>query len=206
LRVGAALASQLGQTARALSYLERALEIEAAHPTERTDPADLRTDYDALLSGYGELAGAMTALGEKPPPEFIRRVVLASDHWRTHEEDPTDACLAAAEVLLRLGADEVAWEYLTTPLPDDLSEPVPWLALAEKFSTTGQFLLAEQAYARAFETEPANAPILWDRARSLRRAGRTEEAQRVLQELAAGQWPVQYQWAQREARQQLKRD
>src|SRR5713226_3481693 len=80
------------------------------------------------------------------------------------------------------------------------------MVLAQKFSAAGQFLQAEQAYALAFEAKPANAPILWDRALDLQQAATSEDAQRVFQELADGQWPAGYQWAQRQARQHLKRE
>ena len=40
-----------------------------------------------------------------------------------------------------------------------------WLELANTMNRTGELDLADRAYLSAFATEPANAQILWDRAR-----------------------------------------
>ena len=81
------------------------------------------------------------------------------------------ACLAAARILDRLDARELAWQYATTPLAGMPAEAAAWLELAHALQRDGCFGLADRAYVVAFERRPDDAQILWDRAAGrLRRA------------------------------------
>ena len=86
----------------------------------------------------------------------------------------------------------MAWDYLTTPLAAKPNEAAPWRDLAETLRQQAQFDLADRALASAFEAEPTNAQILWDRAQVLLQSGRTAKARRLLAELAEGQWPDEF--------------
>ena len=56
----------------------------------------------------------------------------------------------------------------------------------------------------AFEAEPTNAQILWDRVQNLRQIDKLGEAQQVLRQIADGQWQPRFSWIQSQARWQLK--
>jgi len=64
--------------------------------------------------------------------------------------------------------------------------------------------LADRAYLSAFETEPTNAQILWDRAQNLRQAGKTTAARTVLTQIAEGTWQPRFQGLQSQAKLQLQ--
>jgi Tfp pilus assembly protein PilF len=66
--VGAALAVQQGQTARAAEFLERSLEIEAEHLPEIVNLSELGQDYGALMAGYQQLADALRNLASISTP------------------------------------------------------------------------------------------------------------------------------------------
>ena len=68
------------------------------------------------LSVRNRQMSAIATLQAEPPREFIGRAVRVADHWRQVDPDPTAAYQAAARILSELGAAEMAWEYLTTPL------------------------------------------------------------------------------------------
>jgi tetratricopeptide (TPR) repeat protein len=74
------------------------------------------------------------------------------------------------------------------------------LGLARSLRGKGDFDLADRAYRAAFDAEPTNAQILWDRAQTLRQAGRTTEAQKLFLQLAQGDWPPSFTWLQSQAR------
>ena len=102
-----------------------------------------------------------------------------------------------------LKADELAWEYLTTPIGLNPNEASPWQNLATKLCQDGQPELGDRAYAAAYQAEPTNAQILWDRAVNLGKMGRTEHANRLYSQIANGTWQPRFQDLQRQAVQQF---
>jgi cytochrome c-type biogenesis protein CcmH/NrfG len=109
-----------------------------------------------------------------------------------------------ARILQRLGERELGWDYLTTPVGLSPNEAAPWLSLAETLGQKGELDLADRAYAAAFEAEPTNAQILWDRAQNLRQAGQSVEATRLLRQIAEGRWQPRFQGLQAQARLQVQ--
>ena len=147
----------------------------------------------------------MVTLKVRPPADFLARAVRAADRWRALDRDGGDACRAAARILQRLGERELGWDYLTTPVGLRPNEAAPWLGLAETLGQKGELDLADRAYAAAFEAEPTNAQILWDRAQNLRQAGQSVEAARLLRQIAEGRWQPRFTWLQTQAKWQLER-
>ena len=112
--------------------------------------------------------------------------------------------LEAATILRSLGAADLAWEYLTTPIGQRPNESGPWLGLARSLQREGDFALADRAYAAASEAEPTNPQILWDRAQSLRQNGRQAEARQLLRQVVEGDWQPRFGWVRSQARWQLE--
>lgn len=133
----------------------------------------------------------------------LARVIRAADRWRSLDPDPTAACQLAARVLRQLGAKDLAWDYLTTPVGLRPNEAAPWVELAAHLQTEGAFDLADRAYATAYDAEPTNAQILWDHAQMLQQVGRPADAGRLYQKLAEGDWQPRFQWLKGQARQLL---
>jgi cytochrome c-type biogenesis protein CcmH/NrfG len=103
-----------------------------------------------------------------------------------------------------LGAAELAWEYLTTPLAARPNEAAPWRQLGELLRQQGQFELADRALAAAFEAEPTNAQILWDRAEVLFEAGRPEAARGLLVQIAENDWQPAFEHLRSQAGERLE--
>jgi hypothetical protein len=57
----------------------------------------------------------------------------------------------------------------------------------------------------AFEAEPTNAQILWDRARNLAQAGQAQEAEKLYRRLAEGTWQPRFAGLCDQARWQLEK-
>ena len=201
-RLAAVLADDGGRAARAVGCLERAAEIEYEEAGEEFDLHAVRRDYGRLLQSYAKLATAMATL-EPESKALIARVVRAADRWRSLDVDPTAACQAAASILNDLGAAELAWDYATTPLAAKPDQAAPLVTLAEELRQQAQLDLAARAYASAFDAEPDNAQILWDRAQVLLQSGRASEAKELLRQLAEGSWPQAHQAIQSRAKQYI---
>lgn len=203
-RLAAQLAEKREQTARALEFLERALEAEYRHLPEVINLKEVRRDYEKLLEHYQKLADAMIVLKVRPPADFVARVERTADRWRALDRESTAACQSTARILQTLGETDLVWDYLTTPVALQPGESAPWLNLAQALSRKGDMELADRAFHAAFEAEPTNAQVLWDRAQSLLHAGKRAEAGQVLRQLAEGQWQPRFHWIQTQARRQME--
>jgi Ca-activated chloride channel family protein len=201
-RLGAFLAEQQNQPERVADCLERALDFRRAQ--EAVNHPALRQDCRTLLEHYHRLAAgaANSRLGSR---DLAARIVRAADRWRLLEPDQPAPCILAARALAAAGEEELAWDYLTTPLARRPSDSGPWLALASTLAEQGQPRLADRAYAAACAAEPANADLLGLWAEHLERAGSHAEARAIYRRLADGPWPPRYHHLQQQARFRLGR-
>jgi tetratricopeptide (TPR) repeat protein len=203
-RMAATLAEHRNLKARAVACLDHALELEFRDLPPVIHLKSVRSDYLRLLQQYQEVANALALLEREAPRDFVVKVVRAADRWRALDPDATEVCRVTARILQTLGAAELAWDYLTTPLGLRPNEAAPWLEIAQALRNEGAFDLADRAYATAFAAEATNAQILWDRAENLLQAGRVDEARAVYQALATGNWQPRFQGLQAEAKQRLR--
>ena len=199
-RLGASIAANRGMLARSLSRLERAIELDYVDLPPILNVQTVRSDYGQLLGQYEQLANAITTLEKDPPRDFLAKVIRYADRWRVLDPDDTAACQAAARILQRFDARDLAWDYLTTPLAKRPNESAGWLNLASSLRQQGDWQLADRAYATAFDVEPTNAQILWDRAQLLQQSQRIEEARQLYRQIADGQWQPRFNWIQSQAR------
>jgi Flp pilus assembly protein TadD len=139
------------------------------------------------------------------PADFRAKVVRAADRWRALDPESTQASQLAARTLQLLGDRELVWDYLTTPIARHPTEAGPWSNLGETLQRQGDPALADRAFRAAFEAEPTNAQLLWDRAQNLRQGGQAAEARKLYRQLAEGTWQPRFNWLQTQARWQLAR-
>jgi tetratricopeptide (TPR) repeat protein len=203
-RLGVQLAESRDHKGRALECLEQALEAEYRNLPAVLDLKSIQKDYGKLLEHYQNLADAMVTLKMKPPAGFVAKVVRAADRWRALDRSATQPCQLAARVLKTLGEQDLSWDYLTTPIALRPNEAEPLVELAQTLTKQGDLALADRAYASAFEAEPTNAQILWDRADNLRQAGHTVAARKLFRQLAEGKWQPRFEALKEQARWQLK--
>jgi ferric-dicitrate binding protein FerR (iron transport regulator)/tetratricopeptide (TPR) repeat protein len=202
-RLAARVAGEHRQEERAWECLDRALELEYRHLPEEIDLEAVRRDYGALLGHYEQLAGALATLHQPPPAGLLPRVVSAADRWRALDVDGTVPCVSASRILKALGKEDLAWDYLTTPLAGRPADPAVALEVARALSREGSAALADRAYRLASEADPANAQVLWEEAQCLEQAGKRDAARQVLRQVAEGNWAEQYRELQRQARSRL---
>jgi thioredoxin-like negative regulator of GroEL len=97
------------------------------------------------------------------------------------------------------------WDYLTTPVALHPNQAEPWVDLGHTLARQGEWQLADRAFAAAFEAEPTNAQLLWDRARNLTQAGQAREAEKLYRRLAEGNWQPRFAGLRDQARWQLQK-
>jgi ferric-dicitrate binding protein FerR (iron transport regulator)/tetratricopeptide (TPR) repeat protein len=203
-RMAGRVADARGQTARSIECLERALALEYQDLPDVINLEEVRRDYGRLLDHYASLARAVVVLKIDPPRDLLAKTVRAADCWRALDRDSDRPCAVAAEILRALGAGDLAWEYLTTPIGQRPNESGPWQSLAQTLNREGDFVLADRAYAAAFEAEPTNPQLLWDRAQSLRQNGKQAEAQKLMRQIVEGDWQPRFGWVRSQAKWQLE--
>jgi tetratricopeptide (TPR) repeat protein len=201
-RYGASLAQQRGLVGRAAACLETALELEFADMPAVVNLQAVRTDYGTLLNHYHQLVLAITAVETSVPKNLPAKVMRAADRWRALDPDDIQSCQLAAKILQLLGDRDLAWDYVTTPVATKPNESAPWLNLAHYFQND-DFELADRAFDLAYQAEPTNAQILWERAQHLQRFGRRTEARDVYRRLAEGDWQPRFQGLKQQAQWQL---
>ena len=203
-QLAAKVAKQQGMTARALECTQQILLQKYKTLSGTFNVEVVRNDYGTLLQRYEQLAKSVATLDSEPSDGLLARVIQVADRWRAIDPDPTTACQTAARIFGDLGAPELAWDYLTTPLAARPNEAAPWVSMAQMLRQQGHLELADRAYASAFEAEATNAQILWDRAQVLLEAGRKDDANRLMRQVADGEWPRQFNWIQTRAKQSVE--
>ncbi len=203
-RVGSAIADRREQTARAIACLEKALDLEYQDLPKVISLQQVRQDYGRLLGHYQWLASAVTVMKIDPPADLLPRTIRAADRWRALDRDGNQACESAARVLKVLGAGDLAWDYLTTPIGLKPNEAGPWQSLAAGLGQQGDLALADRAWKAAFEAEPTDAQLLWNRAENLKRAGKVAEAHALLRKIVNESWQPRFNWLKAQARWQLE--
>jgi predicted Zn-dependent protease len=204
-RIASQIADRRGRTASCVARLERAMDIEYRHIPEKYDVEAVREQYAELMQKYQKLVDAIASLEQTPSPTLVASVVRAADRWRKLDTDPTAASQAAAKALYAVGAGDLAWDYVTTPLADKPNEASPWQATAAWLAEQGNVEMADRAYRTAFEAEATNAQILWDHAKMLERGGRFAEAQKLFQRIADSEWQPRFAGLKGQTQEILKR-
>jgi tetratricopeptide (TPR) repeat protein len=202
-RLVSTLAGQRGLTARSIACLEQALDLEYPHLPDVIDLRAWRDDHRRLLQHYQSLAESAAMLKATPPAGLANKTVRIADRWRAHDPEAREACKLAAATLKVLDDRPLAWDYLTTALEVTAGNRSALVDIGDRLSREGDFDLADKAYVVAAESEPNNPLILWDRARLLRQAGKTDDADRLLKQIADGDWPTWYHGVRDRARWQV---
>lgn len=204
-RLGHSLVSSRENKEEVVPYLEKVLALEFERLPEVIDLRGVRADYEALLAHYQKMAEAMASLKVSPPVTFVARVVGMADRWRAIDQERSiQVCRSAAKILKLVRERDLAWDYLTTPLALRPNESEPWLNLARELSGEGEWRLADRAYAAAFDAEPTNAQLLWDRAQHLENAGAKDMAKTLYHRLATESWQPRFRWIQERAREHCR--
>lgn len=181
------------QVATSIACLEKALELEYADLPELVNLESIRTDYRALLTHYQKIADASASLEKSATKVFLAKVIRTADRWRLIDADHSEPSLLAAKILFTMGERELAWDYWTTPIDLHPAESRPWLELAAAMKTEGDLEKADRAFAIAFEAEPTNPEILWNRAQNAVRMGQPDRARQLYRQIADSDWQERFQ-------------
>jgi tetratricopeptide (TPR) repeat protein len=196
----AELTQSYGQTATAITCLEKALDLEYADLPELVNLESIRADYRRLLNHYQKIAEATASLEKTAPKAFLAKVIRTTDRWRLIDADASEPCQLAGKILHTLGERELAWDYWTTPIDMHPAESKPWLDLAETMKSEGDLDRADRAFGLAFEAELTNPEILWRRAQNLVRMGQTDRARQLYRRIADGDWQERFSATVEQAR------
>jgi tetratricopeptide (TPR) repeat protein len=156
---------------------------ELMQSAQRAERGDVRAaDADAALGSINQLRDEVRALGDRPVLEAAHRDVLAhAGDGTPHEVPPSGSETGRSRWMIGgvLGvAALVALVLLLRGRDDSMSEG---LAAFD----SGQYGLAERAFARVVDDDPENVSALLYLGRMYRVQGRHEEAADVLRQAAA---------------------
>src|SRR5207253_1580905 len=104
-----------GSLDKAIEAQEQALDMEFRDLPEIVKLDTIRSEYASLLGKYDKIIKAHAVAGMTPPPDLVAKVVKQADRWRSLDPDNVEVPTSAAALLKKLGAEDLAWDYLTTP-------------------------------------------------------------------------------------------
>lgn len=204
-RLGAGIANLRGDLNRTIRYLETVVAIGYGTANKTIDFEAARKDHISLLDAYGSLAAAHELTKVEMPAVLAAKVIRVADQLRLIDADPTVICHEAAGIFQRLGRDDLAWDYLTTPLAHRPDEAVAWLKFGEELERIRKLEQAAAAYQSGFELEQTNPMYLLHRMRVLDRMGRFADAKVVAEKIRDGKWHRRFSDVLNEAYSYLRR-
>ncbi|MEZ6062212.1 MAG: hypothetical protein R3C19_17875 [Planctomycetaceae bacterium] len=204
-RYSSRVADAAGNRQLALQRLEHAIQIDFENRPDVINLESLRADYADLLNRFEAVLDASSTLDLPPPQDLVLRIVRAADQWRSIDDDDTVCCHTTARLLTKLNRDDMAWDYLTTPLAGSSGESSPWRNLAQTLTQQNQVALADIAWTRAFEFERTNPELLLSHAQMLIDSGRAGDGTRLLRKIVDGDWQPRFRSTVDEARNRLRR-
>lgn len=199
------LAALVAPRLRDVRVADRSDKLVAQNKVDSPSLRALRNDYARLFDQYRAVTSIVRGLRIGLRRYFAACVILAADRWRQVDPDPTAACMAAARTLADLGALELAWEYVTTPMAAEPVDASSLMEMARTFRHENRIELADRVYALAFEVRPGDAEILWDRAQTLLAGGYVVEAQLLFRRIARDPWEPRFRELQQRAEQLLRK-
>ena len=191
-RLAAGYAEETKAYARQIECTEKALDAAFGEGAEPFDAEAVRGDCRTLVAAYAGLATVMPVLKAAPSADFASKVMRTADRWRSIEPTNEEPSVKAAEAFRFLGMTAAAWDYATTPLASNPHGSAAWRTLAKTMLDGGDRNLADAAFAAAFDAEPTDPQILWDRADNLRRLGRGPAADALVRQIAEGVWQPRF--------------
>jgi tetratricopeptide (TPR) repeat protein len=203
-RLAAAVAKNGGAAVPAAMHLDRALELEYVQRAGEIDLKRFRQEYRQLLEYWAQAGDSLAGAGDAARQSLEGSVVRAADRWREIDPAVAEPCSLAADALARVGAVDLAWDYLTTLLADGSSESPDWHDRGRVYHRQGAFDLAVRAYGLAAEDHPENAEILWYKAQALGEGGYPDAARAILRDIAEGSWAPEYAWISDQARRAIE--
>ena len=195
-RLAHKFAEHRGKSARALECLEKARSSgSSARSPEVVDLSRVDSEYGSLLRDVSAARGVdADAPGAGSAGVSRPKTIRVADRRKYILNPAADKASTETAAILRiLGDKEQAWEYETTPLARNPHGSDAWKNLAKSLVAAGDGELADSAYAAAFDAEPTDPHVLWDRAENLRRMGRSVAADAVVRRIAEGQWQPRFQ-------------
>ncbi len=183
-----------------IDSLDRAYELEFAALPKTVNLEAFRQDYDALFTALDERAQQLAGTNLFTRIQFALTVQRAATRWRDIDVDDTAACHRTARMLTKLGLAPAAWNYWTTPLAETPDQSSVWLTFASAMNSDQRFVIADRAWATAFDCEPTNPEILLQHAQFLRTTGQEHRARELLTKIINSNWQPRFEGTKNQAR------
>jgi tetratricopeptide (TPR) repeat protein len=200
--LAARIADAAGRKLSAIDRLETAVRLDDVLRPDVVNSETGRANYRDVLGRDEQRISAAELFENAPLADLPARIVTAADQWRSLDDEDGEACRLAANLLTRLGASELAWNYLVTPLAENSGESGPWMELARAAvanqsegscgTLPGRLESADKARTAAFRCEAINPEILLEHARLMKSHGRSSAARRLLEQVTGGSWQPQF--------------
>ncbi len=175
-RIAATTALQHGSVTEYGLRLARALSLD--YHSRRAIPAGrFAEEHRLAMQSLANAARAVSRDDVDTRRKLAVAMIRLADRARVvFPRDSVRILNTASRGLMQLGADDLAWGYLTTPLAGRGDNPEAWNDLAWRLEQTDRYDLAADSKLIAARLLPDSLDAAWEAGEMLEQANRTDEA------------------------------
>ncbi|NQT87616.1 hypothetical protein HQ560_12675, partial [bacterium] len=201
LAAAARLAQQAGDMGKAIDLEERALAIEHETLPEMINLQAFRQRYQWLWGRYQEKVNqAVQAKKMDEAALWVDRAARLWRRWFDVDGENRGLLTQMATLQLTAGNKDAAWLYLSSLIDAKPKDAGTFAHLAQWHLGRKEHAKAADYYAQAFTWDTANPQWLYQQGQALKTLGRTEDANRVLDQIIDGKWAPGLQRYQKRAK------
>jgi len=187
----ARLVVQTGDNSRAVELEERALAAEQPYLPTAINLNAFRQRYQWLWRQYDT---AITKIGSDDESrdakinDIIERASRTWDRWREVDRDNTTLASEMANLLMKAGREEDAWEYLSTSIDQKPKDALTYSQIGQWYRSQGNLAAATRWLGEAPQWDTANPQWIFEYGSALKEMGRKSEAKVQFKRIIDGKW------------------
>lgn len=195
----ARLASQAGESKRAVELEERALELEQPYLPSAINLQAFRQRYQWLWNQYVSAINEIDTNDsnrESKVSSVVSRAEKTWDRWAEIDRDNPNLPVQMATLLKTAGRETEAWEYLSSLIDQKPRDAATYTQVGNWYRQTGDLAQGVRWLGEAPQWDTANPQWIFNYASALKELGRKSEAKVQFNKIINGKWaPGLQQWA-----------
>ena len=197
----ARLTVQTGDIERTVEFEERALAAEQPYLPAAINLNAFRQRYQWL---WGQYDSSITKVSKNDQDydakvdAILKRASQTWDRWRDVDRENTNLASEMANLQMKAGRKEQAWEYLSTAIDQRPKDATTYSLVGQWYHAQGDLAKSVRWLGEAPQWDTANPQWIFEYASGLKEMGRKSEAKVQFKKIINGKWaPGLQQWAER---------
>ena len=197
----ARLTAQTGDMERTVMFEERALAAEQPYLPTAINLNAFRQRYQWLWRQYDSAITKVNSNARDHDAKVDAILVRAErtwDRWRDVDRENTTLASEMANLQMKAGREEKAWEYLSTAIDQKPKDATTYSLVGQWYHAHGELAKSVRWLGEAPQWDTANPQWIFEYASGLKKMGRKSEAEVQFKKIINGKWaPGLQQWVDR---------